>query len=137
MTARLYRLTRDLKAGTPGNQFPRDLMAGELLYRCTAPYAASLAGDAGVMLTEDPDGGYPGYEVPRSAVEEAPAEAAPGAAAPAYDEMAHRVFHDRHCRCGHKKGVHSGRDADGRCVLRRCGCGQFEDAGTEPAGRHE
>jgi hypothetical protein len=22
-------------------------------------------------------------------------------------------------------------------LLRRCGCGQFEDAGTEPAGRHE
>jgi hypothetical protein len=64
-----YRLTRDLPSNTPGNCFPRDLKAGELLYRCTAPYAASLArGDSGVMLTEDPDGGYPGYEVPLSAV---------------------------------------------------------------------
>lgn len=120
VTTRQYRLTRDLPAAVPGNQFPRDLRAGDLLYRCTAPYAASLAGDAGVMLTEDPDGGYPGYEVPLSAVEEAPA--------PAYDEAAHAIFHDEHCRCGHGKGVHAGRDADGRCVLRRCGCGKFEPA---------
>jgi hypothetical protein len=65
MTGNLYRLTRDLPADAPGNQFPRDLMAGELLYRCTAPYAASLNGNDGVMLT-----GYPGFEVPLSAVEE-------------------------------------------------------------------
>jgi hypothetical protein len=130
MTARLYRLTRDLKAGTPGNQFPRDLIAGDLLYRCTAPYAASLNGGDGVMVTEDPDGGYPGYQVPLGAVEEEPAESA-------CDETARKVFHGQHCRCGHRKDIHSGPDADGRCVLRRCGCGQFEDAGTEPAGRHE
>jgi hypothetical protein len=65
-----YRLTRDLPAAARGNCFPRDLKAGDLLYRCTAPYAASLADDDGVMLTDSPDGGYPGYEVPLSAVEE-------------------------------------------------------------------
>jgi ADP-ribose pyrophosphatase len=65
----MYRLTRDLPQDEPGNFFPRDLRVGDLRYRCIAPYAASLAGDDGVMLTEDPDGGYPGYEVPLSAVE--------------------------------------------------------------------
>jgi hypothetical protein len=65
----MYRLIRDLPQEAPGNCFPRDLKAGDLLYRCTAPYAASLAGDAGVMLTDDLDGGYPGYEVPLSAIE--------------------------------------------------------------------
>jgi hypothetical protein len=68
---RRYRLTRDLPRGAPGNFFPRDLKAGDLLYQCTAAYAASLAdGDSGVMPTDSPDGGYPGYEVPLSAVEE-------------------------------------------------------------------
>ena len=36
-----------------------DLKADDLLYRCTAPYAASLVGDSGVMLTDSPDGDYP------------------------------------------------------------------------------
>ncbi|MCW2933897.1 MAG: hypothetical protein JWM19_4859 [Actinomycetia bacterium] len=67
---RQYRLTRDLPKDAPGNCFPRDLKAGDLLYQCTAAYAAGLAdGDSGVMLTDSPDGGYPGYEVPLSAVE--------------------------------------------------------------------
>lgn len=120
-TTRRYRLTRDLPASEPGNFFPRDLKAGEVLYDCTGAYArTNVDFSRGACLTEDPEGGYPGYEVPLSAVEEAPA--------PAYDEAAHAIFHDEHCRCGHGKGVHAGRDADGRCVLRRCGCGKFEPA---------
>jgi hypothetical protein len=66
---RQYRLTRDMPKDAPGNCFPRDLTAGEVLWWCTAPYAAGLNSDNGVMLTERPDGGSPGYEVPLSAVE--------------------------------------------------------------------
>jgi len=43
-------------------------------------------------------------------------------------QQGHALYHEQHCRCGHKKGVHAGRDATGRCVLRRCGCGMFEAA---------
>jgi hypothetical protein len=66
---RQYRLTRDLPAGTPENCFPRDLKAGEVLSQCSAAYVTSLSGDDGVMLTDSPDGDYPGYEVSPSALE--------------------------------------------------------------------
>lgn len=29
------------------------------------------------------------------------------------------------CRCGHKKNLHAGTDATGRCVKRSCGCGRY------------
>lgn len=76
MTSRQYRLTADLPADAPGNFFPRDLKAGDLLYQCYGAYAVTnVDQEAGVCLTEDPDGGYPGYEVPRNAVEEVAAGA--------------------------------------------------------------
>jgi hypothetical protein len=71
VTTQLYRLARDLPAAADGNWFPRDLKAGETLHLCTAPYIADCATRGGVMLTEDPEGGYPGYEVPRAAVQRA------------------------------------------------------------------
>jgi len=37
-----------------------------------------------------------------------------------------QIYHDPFCRCGHKKGLHSGYEADGRCVNRSCGCGRYE-----------
>jgi hypothetical protein len=76
MTSRQYRLTVDLPADAPGNFFPRDLKAGHVLYQCYGAYAVTnVDQEAGVCLTEDPDGGYPGYEVPRNAVEEVRKEA--------------------------------------------------------------
>lgn len=74
MTSRRYRLTRDLPMDEPGNFFPRDLMRGELVYECQGAYAVTNVDLAvGACVTEDPDGDYPGYQVPLSAVEEIPA----------------------------------------------------------------
>jgi hypothetical protein len=71
VTSRRYRLTRDLPMGEPGNFFPRDLMAGEIVYRCDGAYAVTNVDlNIGACVTEDPDGGYPGYQVPLSAVED-------------------------------------------------------------------
>lgn len=37
-----------------------------------------------------------------------------------------QIYHDPFCKCGHKKGLHSGHNADGRCVNRSCGCGRYQ-----------
>jgi hypothetical protein len=71
MTTRRYRLTRDLPAGEAGSFFPRDLKAGAVLFECQGAYAVTNVDfSRGACVTEDPDGGYPGFEVPLSAVEE-------------------------------------------------------------------
>jgi hypothetical protein len=73
MASRRYRLTRDLPAAEPGNFFPRDLKAGGVLFECQGAYAVcNVDLSRGACVTEDPAGGYPGFEVPLSAVEEVP-----------------------------------------------------------------
>lgn len=57
--------------------------------------------------------------------------AAPGEPAPSTGE---RIFHDPVCKCGHKKGLHAGAAADGRCVKRSCGCGKYA-RGTGLSGK--
>lgn len=38
------------------------------------------------------------------------------------------VFRSPSCECGHKKNLHAGPDATGRCVKRSCGCGRYRQA---------
>ncbi len=47
------------------------------------------------------------------------------------------LHHDPFCRCGHKKNLHAGADAAGRCVKRSCGCGRYEQAGPANAPEPE
>ena len=48
--------------------------------------------------------------------------------APMTGEALHR---DPFCRCGHKKNLHAGAGATGRCVKRSCGCGRYELPGDD------
>jgi len=70
-----------------------------------------------------------GHEVPRfeCAACTARLEAGPGdSGAPSPDiATGEKIFHAPVCRCGHKKTLHAGHDATGRCANRSCGCGKF------------
>lgn len=46
------------------------IQPGEYWYKCLGPDYGATNTNNGISLTRDPDGDYPGYEVPYTAIEE-------------------------------------------------------------------
>lgn len=67
---RVFTLTQDLPASHKDNYSPWDLKKGDTLYECVKHLYGCIDTREGIGLTKDPEGGYPGHQIPWYAVEQ-------------------------------------------------------------------